>query len=261
MQPGLGPIATDYTTLAEDLASHGYVVVASTPTYSASVVVFPDGRVARSSASGTIADDAAPDAAKIILDRLLTVWAGDNVFITNQLEKLNRAGPSGRFTGKLDLQAIGVWGHSFGGASAAQTCRLDNRCKAGADLDGTLYGDVVRVGLHQPFMFIWSEPKDQTDTRWQQSMRDAQQLYDRLRNGGYQLTIRGTAHFNFSDYAVLYEPIVKLIGGLGPIDGQRGLQITSDYLNAFFAKYLKGADSPLLTGPSPEYPEVQFRSR
>lgn len=29
MEPGLGPLPTDYTTLAENLASHGYVVVAS----------------------------------------------------------------------------------------------------------------------------------------------------------------------------------------------------------------------------------------
>jgi len=40
LQPGLGPILPDYTTLAEDLASRGYVVVGSTPTYSAAVVVF-----------------------------------------------------------------------------------------------------------------------------------------------------------------------------------------------------------------------------
>ena len=46
LQPGLGPILPDYSPLAEDLASRGYVVVGSTPTYSAAVVVFPDGRVA-----------------------------------------------------------------------------------------------------------------------------------------------------------------------------------------------------------------------
>src|SRR5262249_15716877 len=45
LQPGLGPILPDYTTLAEDLASRGYVVFGSTPTYSAAVVAFPDGRV------------------------------------------------------------------------------------------------------------------------------------------------------------------------------------------------------------------------
>ncbi len=48
MQPELGPIATDYTTLAEDLASYGFVVVASTPTYSANVLVRAQWKMMRS---------------------------------------------------------------------------------------------------------------------------------------------------------------------------------------------------------------------
>jgi predicted dienelactone hydrolase len=42
MGPGLGAAASDYTVLAEDLASHGYIVVGYTPTYSTDVT-FPDG--------------------------------------------------------------------------------------------------------------------------------------------------------------------------------------------------------------------------
>jgi hypothetical protein len=45
MEAGLGPLPTDYRILAENLATHGNVVVASAPTYSASVVVFVGGRV------------------------------------------------------------------------------------------------------------------------------------------------------------------------------------------------------------------------
>jgi len=36
-----------YSTLAEDLASHGYVVVGFDAPYRTGVVVFPDGRVIR----------------------------------------------------------------------------------------------------------------------------------------------------------------------------------------------------------------------
>src|SRR5260221_11883120 len=43
-EPGLGNIPAYYTTLIEDLASHGYIIFAITPTY-CSAVVFPDGRV------------------------------------------------------------------------------------------------------------------------------------------------------------------------------------------------------------------------
>ncbi len=45
MRAGLAALTTDYTTLAEDLASHGYVVVGFDAPYRSFVVVFPDGRV------------------------------------------------------------------------------------------------------------------------------------------------------------------------------------------------------------------------
>src|ERR1700681_913701 len=45
MRAGLAALTTDYTTLAEDLASHGYVVVGFDAPYRSWVVVLPDGRV------------------------------------------------------------------------------------------------------------------------------------------------------------------------------------------------------------------------
>jgi predicted dienelactone hydrolase len=260
MQPGLGPIAPDYTTLAEDLASRGYVVIASTPTYSANAVAFPDGRVVERTDAGTVPDSAPPDVAKSMLDRLAGVWAADDRFVMDQAQKLNTTDPSGRFTGKLDLNAIGVMGHSFGGASAAQTCHLDDRCKAGADLDGWPYGDVIQNGLRQPFLFMWSVPASLQKDGLQQAERDTQALVNHSTGKTYQLTVEDTRHFNFSDYAVLYEPLLKPMQMLGSIDGRRGLKITTEYLAAFFDHTLRGAPATLLAGPSPEYPEVEFKA-
>lgn len=260
MQPGLGPLLSDYTALAEELASHGYIVVGSTPPYSSSVVVFRDGRVVRGTSAGNVPETATPVEAKLILDRLIKVWAADDRFILDQLERLNTAAPNTMFTGRLDLQAVGLLGHSFGGATAAEVCHLDARCKAGVDLDGYPYGEVVETGLDQPFMFVWSEP-DQTDASQQQATRDVQAIYARLNHGGYQLTIKGTRHFNFSDYALMFSPVLKMQGGLGAIDGQRGLTITEAYVRAFFDKYLKHVNVPLLTGSENPYPEVKLESK
>src|SRR5262249_35835674 len=47
MRAGASAGVVNYTTLAEDLASHGYVVVGIDAPYRTSVVVFPDGRVMR----------------------------------------------------------------------------------------------------------------------------------------------------------------------------------------------------------------------
>src|SRR5215510_13921147 len=45
MRAGGGALTTDFTTLAEDLASHGYVVVGFDAPYRTDVMVLPDGRV------------------------------------------------------------------------------------------------------------------------------------------------------------------------------------------------------------------------
>ena len=261
MQPGLGPLITDYTSLAEALASQGYIVVGSDPTYSASVVVLQDGSVEYGTPAGNVPDNASLAESQAILDRLINVWAADDQFVLDQLEELNAADPTGRFTGKLDMQEVGVFGHSFGGATAAQVCSIDARCKAGVDLDGYPYGTVVQQGLPQPFMFVWSEPTGRVDPGWQQAMQDTQAIAAQQPHPHYQITVEGMRHFNFTDYAVLFSPVVKLMGGLGPIDGQRGLEITAEYVRSFFDRYLKHLDAPLLDGPSGAYPEVQFESR
>ncbi|MFN8494608.1 MAG: hypothetical protein U0350_43810 [Caldilineaceae bacterium] len=259
--PGLGPLAADYTAVIEDLASHGYVIVALTPTYSASVVVFADGRVVKAVPEAGIPDDVATvSEEKRWGDHLMQTWAADALFGLNQAEKLN-SDPKSEFFNRLDLTRVGFLGHSFGGATAAQACRLDPRCKAGVNWDGYPYGDVVEVGLKQPFMFIWSETTDQQDQFYQQAARDIQAIYGKLPNGGYQLTIRGARHFNFTDLAVLYAPVIRLMGLTGKIDGERGWRITSAYTVAFFDQYLKGVASPLLKGPSTVYPEVEFKAR
>jgi len=38
----------------------------------------------------------------------------------NQLQQLNSTDASGKFTGRLDMQRLGMFGHSFGGATALQ---------------------------------------------------------------------------------------------------------------------------------------------
>jgi len=57
-----------------------------------------------------------------------------------------------------------------------------------------------------------------------------------------------------------FSPVIKLMGGLGAIDGRRGLEITVNYVQSFFDRYLKQEKAPLLDGRSSEYPEVYIES-
>jgi hypothetical protein len=45
------------------------------------------------------------------------------------------------------------------------------------------------------------------------------------------------------------------------LPGRRGHEIINAYTLAFFDHYLKGRSSPLLAGPSAEFPEVTFRRK
>ena len=253
-EPGLGNIPTQYTTLLEDLASHGYIIFAITPTYSSDVVVFPDGRVAEATPAGSL-----DNAANLIVsgNRLVTVWAQDVIFVMNQLDWLN-ATPGTMWSQRLDLARLGVFGHSFGGATAAQVCKMDARCKAVIDIDGDVFGSVVQTGLEKPFMVIQSNPGTCSDASFRSCQHEVHAVLRAApRGAGYHIGIKGTEHFNFTDYAVYFSP-ARTLGILGSIDGVRGLQITRAYVRVFFDTYLNKTPSPLLRGPASAYPEVQF---
>jgi hypothetical protein len=53
-------------------------------------------------------------------------------------------------------------------------------------------------------------------------------------------------------------PIVKRFAK-NVISDKRMYRVANAYILAFFNKYLKDMESPLLKGPSGEYPEVTFR--
>jgi hypothetical protein len=183
------------------------------------------------------------------------------MFVTDQLEKLNASDASGKFRGRLDMTKVGVFGHSFGGAQAAQFCHDDSRCKAGIDIDGLLFGSVVHEGIHQPFLFLFTDQINGSDPQTRQFRAEIQSIYERMPvNGRQRLVIRGANHFLFSDDGALLKSHIvlrtlKALGVIG-IDGRRQLAVTAYILHRFFDTCLKGANvAPVLT--SPVYPEIQ----
>ena len=260
---GIGAAALDYSAILEDLASRGYVVVGADAPYSTTVVVMPDGRVILRNDAGNPGDLPLPQAE---LDRrleaLVTVWSADTRFLLDQVAALNAADPEGRFTGRIDLGHVGVAGHSFGGATAAQACRDDARFLAGLDLDGAPYGPVVGAGLPQPFLFLLSDHGDE----WNSPDCD---ICDRVRAiarsgpGEKQVvTLLGAHHFSFGDAALIQSRILRstlaALGGPGGLDPRTGLASTSRYLGEFFDVHLRGAPGGALSaGPLVEGARVE----
>lgn len=264
LRAGGGALTIDYTTLAEDLASHGYIVVGIDAPYRTTIVVLPGGRIIARPPEYNPETLSNQKAARLI-NRLLPMWTEDMEFVVTQLQRLNANDPTGRFSGRLDMQRLGVFGHSFGGAQALQFCHDDPWCKAGIDLDGAPYGSVVRDGLKQPFMFILSDHSHDAPSPANNQIRaNLQSIYTRLPNGGYFITIRGANHFTFSDQLLIKSPLLitlMRIARFGRLGGRRGLAITAAYVHTFFDVYLKGAPRNLLATISAQYPKVEFHQR
>jgi dienelactone hydrolase len=265
MRTGLAALTTDYTTLAEDLASHGYVVVGFDAPYRSWVVVFPDGRVIARAPQNNM-DLFGGSQADQLANKLAQAWSADTGFALDQLERLNTSDPSGRFLGRLDMQRVGVFGHSLGGATALQFCHDDSRCKAGIDVDGAPLGSVIAEGVAQPFMFLLSDhsgesAEAQTPEAIRQAGANIRSIYDRLPSDRrLQITIRGAGHYMFSDGAMLKSPLLMRamrILGVVRIDGRRQVAVTAHYITTFFDVYLQGAPASELKS-QPEYPEIEY---
>ena len=132
LKPALGAAAVQNSVLAEDLASHGYVVVGTDSPHTTPAVVYQDGRVVVRTAAGHPPENApgpisdlAPGQPNDFYLPVLDVWVDDNRFVLDRLEALNAGDPTGRFTARLDLAAVGAFGHSLGGATGLQFCRED----------------------------------------------------------------------------------------------------------------------------------------
>ena len=261
MRSGIGALATDYTTLATDLASQGYIVIGADAPYSTNVVVFPDGRVVGRTVAGNPGDNESltSDQKNLLLNNLIKIWTADTRFILDKLKQLNIKDTTGKFTNRLNLNEVGIFGHSFGGATAAQFCHDDKRCKAGIDIDGQPFGNVIKDGLHQPFMFILSDHSKEQGVK--EILSKIHSIYDNLPlNDRLWINIRGARHFNFSDQALLKDShIAGLAGALGPIDERRGLAVTTACIEKFFDIYLKNAPKTLFKKQLSLYPEVQFQ--
>jgi predicted dienelactone hydrolase len=262
MRAGAASDVANYSTLAEDLASHGYFVVGFDAPYRTWQVVFPDGRVI-----GRIPENdlelVSGEELNLRAGKLLAAWTADLGFVLDRLSRLSPSDPAGRFAGRLDMTRVGVFGHSFGGATAAQFCSQDSRCKAGIDVDGSLHGSVMQAGIHKPFMFLLSGQGDfSTGAEVRQILADIQSVYDRLpADGRLRISIRGAGHFTFSDDGALRKSsvlrdVLRLTGNLR-IDARRQLVITAWCVRSFFDAYLKGDGAARPKISSPVYPEIQ----
>jgi predicted dienelactone hydrolase len=255
--PSWDGMRTENTHLAEQLASHGYIVVGIDHPYSSSVTTFPDGRIIKSRLveEGVYSTEAAFSGFLKTIETEIRTRADDVRSVLNFLEDLNTADPLGLFENRLDMHSIGIFGFSLGGGVAAQACWLDRRFKACLNMDGVMADESLDQGAIAP-LFIMSQndplPPDSVGDVGQSKRREMAMDWEQFVQmrrlyatfGGYWLTLKRAKHFNFSDYA--FSSPVRFVGRSGTIDPKRAARAIGESAFAFFELYLRGNGGPLL---------------
>jgi len=273
---GWGEHAVQNTILMEELASHGYIVFSLAHHYEAKYWAYPDGRLGYLSIGSSrfqeiMQEQGRPEIMELYRLMFTTrgaaaqeslfirtvnamptflgegprIWAGDIVFIIDELDSLNSV--PGLFEGKLDLQNVGAMGMSLGGAAAAQACIGESRIKAVMNIDGGLLADLPDTTIKQPAMFMNSRRFiDYVDV-----------FASHVEGDAYILTIADADHYDFTDFTLLHRehPL------MGTVEGRRMIDIMNECTLAFFDFYLKGKESDLLSGKSKPHPEADLRAR
>jgi dienelactone hydrolase len=245
LSPGFTNSRSALTALAEDLASHGYVVAGVDHTYESHATAFPDGRVATALAR---------QARRRGTDFWETVTAGRAADVSFVLTALTGAHPAWPGAGLIDPARIAMAGHSIGGAAAIAALVADARIRAGIDMDGTTHAPIGDQGLSRPFLFLgkqanYTPGSGGNVTTWERDWK--------LMTGWKRwLVVAGAIHASFTDLALLADQAGIDVDAHVP--GARSLDITRAYVRAFFDQHLRGQPQALLDQPSPRYPEVRF---
>jgi dienelactone hydrolase len=224
-----------YQAFAEDLASHGYLVIGVDHTGEAPVE-FPHGDIQLPTWWTN------PPNPKTGFDASLRgsqrTRVQDLQFVLRHLGTMPR-GPV------ADLTRIASMGHSLGGSTSAALMRIDRRIVAGIDLDGSIFGPAAKRGVPRPFLFLGEGGLDS-------SVRG---LLTHSSGARFGLNIAGLQHMSFSDVPVL-SPAALRFGKWHP--SARDIIIERTYVRAFLDRYLLGISAPLLDESVPHDPRVSF---
>ena len=202
---------------ASDLASHGYVVVGIDVPGETVAVDLGDGQLVRLSPA---LDHASEES--------IALRSRDLRFVLSRLGSLQGVG-------RLDLQRVGAYGHSNGGATAAHAMDLDRRIRAGVNIDGSMWGPVVQRGLDRPFGVIQGNEFDG-------AYATVDEFRSHLRGPRPFVHVPDTRHHSFTDFVW----VVPQLGAdpveaeVGTIDPATMVKLQNTLLRRFFDAYTRG---------------------
>lgn len=204
---GFGITSGSYQSLFQELVSHGYIVCAIHNPYIADTVIFQnEDRLFRKAERNNIAVD---------------TCLNDVTFVLSLLSEIEY------FRELMDLDKVGMLGHSLGGITTMKIARTSHQVKAAVQLDAPIedlseYED-GSIGFDKPFLHLFAN--------------ETSFLKTSLNVNNFKALIIGAAHNSFADHEVL--------GNILPFFKEEGKSDLTQYhtivalIRLFFDQFLK----------------------
>ena len=227
---GLGGYKSQNLINIETLVSQGYIVVAPDHSYDASITIFDD-ETSVGFESG-LPDDVLPE--KFWATRIpqINTRASDMSFIIDRLQTMKNY----NLYNSINFNKIGIFGHSFGGATSVVSSWNDTRISACLNLDGwfvPIVDEIINTGLKIPFCYIGQEEWENTPLNYPK----LNTFYKNCSNDTYILKVKDTHHFDYSDMPY-FSSIGRMIASGKNVDKYFTVRL-SDFITGFFNEYLK----------------------
>lgn len=227
---GFRELHTDY---AEELASNGFIAIVIDHTYGSQFVRFQDGSVAPLD-KNALPSFTRPSEFINYSSALAMTYGKDVIAIIDEVERLND--DSDYFKGKIDVEKIGVLGHSTGGGGMVYSTLNDDRIKAFMGLDAwvePLAKSNLNKGLNVASLFVTSE-------QWSKRSNN-KSILTIINNSSKANFIQfdKTRHVDFS-MTYMYTPLSRYIGFTGNLERRVSSTAQREIILKFFEKNIKG---------------------
>jgi pimeloyl-ACP methyl ester carboxylesterase len=218
-----------HTDLAEELASHGFIVIGIEHTYGSVGTVFDDGTKISVNRDALPRRSTTPNYLDYA-NALVNTYAGDIVSVLDEIETYNSNDLRTNLFKNINLSSVTVIGHSTGGGAAVKAGISDDRVNSVVGLDAwvePLTESELKTGLNIPSLLIRSEG-------WYISFNNnyLKTLIESSPLTPIAFQMNGTTHYDFG-MVYMFTNLAPFIG----LQGKRGMQMPLDQ-NKLILNYL-----------------------
>ena len=227
LAPGRIAGAFEYTALAEELASHGYVVIGvNSPGHSK---LFMPGGGLEPVVFGSMPASSYPEGFDALQEPMNRLVGADLAFAFARLNNLDRT--DSVLSGHLALDSVAMLGHSNGAMAGSRVCAAQPRCRAFLGIEGPQTRELRLGGNDKPFAQVYGEQTLSFDT-----LGVFTAMRGHARAPFTLFSVRGAGHNSFNDMPLVRTELFRY-----PIDARRGIVVTRAIVLAWFDAVLRGA--------------------